>query len=650
MERSAAALRAHCLAILDSLSVQEVEHTALLTGAAPTVGEHELARRSLVAEIATMTTMPEACVSGQWSRAVTCVREQPQTLDALLAGEIGAAHADVLIAELECVSAPVREHLLPRALDKARTCTPAALRRWVARAREKVEPASIEKRHRAARAGRNVQLSLGREGMATISAYLPEVTASAIFHRCTDAALATRGPDDPRTLSQLRADAFAAYCLSESPVLTDLVVRPADVGPRPGARAPGDVATSAGPTGRGRTETCPDHGTPGLVGADQSALDLAGPDDRTPVQGLSTVAHDVGAPESTAPPQLTLVGSLTEGRAHAGSSFEVRRLDTAIAESFADDAELVASSACDVDIWSIRPTVMITVPLAALLPEGVARGTPNCVRSSADLGADLGADFIADSSPGSATGARPGVERTPVVDAARGVAAQVVGGGLLDAETARKLVAAAPSLRRLLTDDDTGVVLDMSRTTYAVPAALTAFVRLRDETCRFPGCRRRAERCDLDHVMAWADGGSTCAANLTHLCRHHHRLKHATGWSVTVADVGPQLDVGPRSDVGSQSDVGPKSDVVPLSDVGPADGPRAATHTGAEQRLRWTSPAGRVMTVHAALTVPVLRPLDPGDSVDGNDPPRGNSTDVDAPVLDSPRAFDVSQLPDGPPF
>ena len=56
------------------------------------------------------------------------------------------------------------------------------------------------------------------------------------------------------------------------------------------------------------------------------------------------------------------------------------------------------------------------------------------------------------------------------------------------------------------------------------------------------------------------------------------------------------------------------------------------------------------MTLHAALTVSVLRPLDPGDPVDGSDPPRGDSTDVDAPMLDSPRAFDVSQLPDDPPF
>lgn len=51
-------------------------------------------------------------------------------------------------------------------------------------------------------------------------------------------------------------------------------------------------------------------------------------------------------------------------------------------------------------------------------------------------------------------------------------------------------------------------------------------------TCRFPGCRQPAGRCDLDHVVPWP-AGPTSAANLTALCRHHHRLKHQTRWRVS---------------------------------------------------------------------------------------------------------------------
>ena len=51
-------------------------------------------------------------------------------------------------------------------------------------------------------------------------------------------------------------------------------------------------------------------------------------------------------------------------------------------------------------------------------------------------------------------------------------------------------------------------------------------------TCRFPGCRRRAESCDLDHVIPFAAGGTTCLCNLSPLCRYHHLVKTHAGWAV----------------------------------------------------------------------------------------------------------------------
>ncbi|QIK84956.1 HNH endonuclease [Sanguibacter sp. HDW7] len=120
--------------------------------------------------------------------------------------------------------------------------------------------------------------------------------------------------------------------------------------------------------------------------------------------------------------------------------------------------------------------------------------------------------------------------------APRTLASELVGHGPIDDATALALVANASSLRRVLTDPVTGVALDMSRDTYAVPAPLRTFLQLRDETCQFPGCRRPAPRCDVDHVDDWAHGGTTSADNLVHLCRAHHRLKHGGDWQCTVLD------------------------------------------------------------------------------------------------------------------
>jgi hypothetical protein len=65
----------------------------------------------------------------------------------------------------------------------------------------------------------------------------------------------------------------------------------------------------------------------------------------------------------------------------------------------------------------------------------------------------------------------------------------------------------------------------------ASPIVRTALALL-DETCRFPGCGRRADRCELDHTHPWSEGGRTTPANLAHLCSRHHHLKHEGGWKL----------------------------------------------------------------------------------------------------------------------
>ena len=63
------------------------------------------------------------------------------------------------------------------------------------------------------------------------------------------------------------------------------------------------------------------------------------------------------------------------------------------------------------------------------------------------------------------------------------------------------------------------------------PAAMAEAVRLRDETCVFPGCTRRSERADLDHIEEYVPPdqggppGQTHPARLAPLCRRHHRAK-----------------------------------------------------------------------------------------------------------------------------
>jgi hypothetical protein len=103
----------------------------------------------------------------------------------------------------------------------------------------------------------------------------------------------------------------------------------------------------------------------------------------------------------------------------------------------------------------------------------------------------------------------------------------------IDAETARRLAVHAPSFTRILTDPISGVALAVDRGTYRVPADLARWVRAVHPTCTFPGCGRRTRDSDLDHTTDYARGGPTAGVNLAPLCRHHHRLKHETLWSVS---------------------------------------------------------------------------------------------------------------------
>lgn len=110
--------------------------------------------------------------------------------------------------------------------------------------------------------------------------------------------------------------------------------------------------------------------------------------------------------------------------------------------------------------------------------------------------------------------------------------AMLEGYGPISPEAARRIAAHAPGFTRLLTHPETGVVLSLGKTRYKNTKAIKKWLRIRDETCRFPGCSRPAVTSDIDHTEGWVQGGTTDHDNLAHLCEAHHRLKHMSTWSV----------------------------------------------------------------------------------------------------------------------
>ncbi|PTT16203.1 HNH endonuclease, partial [Microbacterium sp. HMWF026] len=129
------------------------------------------------------------------------------------------------------------------------------------------------------------------------------------------------------------------------------------------------------------------------------------------------------------------------------------------------------------------------------------------------------------------------------------------GYGPIDFDTARRLAGESATWTRLLTHPLTGVPLALDRTSYRVTAALRRWLGVTSPTCIFPGCGRAARACDIDHLTAWSDGGTTDADNLEPECRPHHRLRHETKWTpVRDPDSG---DVRWRSPLGHETEVDP---------------------------------------------------------------------------------------------
>jgi hypothetical protein len=98
------------------------------------------------------------------------------------------------------------------------------------------------------------------------------------------------------------------------------------------------------------------------------------------------------------------------------------------------------------------------------------------------------------------------------------------GFGVLPAESVRDLAKTA-TLKPF--DVPTGAAPDPG---YRPSTKTKDFIQWRDLTCRWPGCDKPVEKCDVDHTVPHPDG-PTHPSNTKHYCRIHHLLKTFCGWT-----------------------------------------------------------------------------------------------------------------------
>ncbi|MHA7142593.1 HNH endonuclease signature motif containing protein [Arthrobacter sp. Sr33] len=381
------------------------------------------------AEIGATLHLPERTAGFLVEHSTLLTRHYPATLNALEDGRLSRRHAWAVVEE--ATDMPDTDPALAAAYETrlialAGQTTVTKFCRQAHRLREKLHPEPISSRHRKALREREVVLNPAHDGMAWLAAYLPTEHAAGIFHRVDTAARALQGPDEARTLTQLRADVLV------------------------------DVLTSAGPTGH---MSGPAKGT--------SGTESSGPEDSVPRSdfepGRGGNDHD---------------GDDGSNGSNGGSgSSQPREAST---------------------YWGVQAKVFVTVPVMTL------------------LGGDT-----------------PG---------------ELEGYGPIDPETARKLAGHAPSFTRILTHPFTGARLGADATTYRVPQDLKDAVRVRDGTCRHPGCNRLAVFCELDHTTPWSQGGKTSYGNLAALCKRHHMFKTEGYWHYQQPEPGTIIAISPAGE------------------------------------------------------------------------------------------------------
>ncbi|UNK46635.1 HNH endonuclease signature motif containing protein [Arthrobacter sulfonylureivorans] len=162
-------------------------------------------------------------------------------------------------------------------------------------------------------------------------------------------------------------------------------------------------------------------------------------------------------------------------------------------------------------------------------------GAVPAAEQAAPAAVTSGAPGSARRRPGSAG---PGLLVTMPLTALLGLSEEpgdLAGHGPIPPDMGRQLSQLAKSWLLVLTDDQ-GQAIAAAKKLRIPPEWLKRLVRIRDRRCRFPGCRRAARYCEIDHVIAWEDGGWTVLENLQCLCKAHHAAKTAGASS---AEAGP---------------------------------------------------------------------------------------------------------------
>lgn len=168
--------------------------------------EAMIADREFVSELACTLPVPQRTAETVIAESRALVEDLPETRAALHRGEISYRNAQTLMGQAWSVPADAKAAFEAALLPSAAILTASKLKSKARMLRERLHPETITARHDTSITDRKVSFEPEADGMASLYWYDTAEQIDAAYRRITATALSLQGPDEPRTLTQLRAD------------------------------------------------------------------------------------------------------------------------------------------------------------------------------------------------------------------------------------------------------------------------------------------------------------------------------------------------------------------------------------------------------------------------------------------------------------
>jgi hypothetical protein len=387
----------------------------------------------------------------------------PAVLAALRVGAIDRDRAVVFADELAALGDADARQAAGKILDRAPGLTTGQLRDRLRRIVLSIDPDAVRRRREKARKDACVQLWDEPSGNTALAGReLSRAQAIAADARLTAAARWLQAHGAEGTLDQLRAAVFTAR-LNDQPLETLLPAQPSASGNSP---VPSDDTTGPGPADHAGNDAVPADAKPDGGGTQASPDRPAGETWGSAVTGSINLTLPLSA-------YLGLSDAPGEVGGHGAADADTCR--EVAAWLAANDRTRWCVTFTDGDGRAVAHACARHGPLPGPPPRR-SDGPPGSARPFGPAG------------PQGRLGDSPGSPGEPIIRWLTGLRPCPLDSGRCDHQA--RVAGYRPGRR------------------------MEHLIQVRQRTCSAPGCRRAAQRCDLDHTIPYDQGGPTCPCNL----------------------------------------------------------------------------------------------------------------------------------------